>query len=86
MEEQEQINLTERLLALNNNIFALNKSIAELKEQSINTIRVNDIMVSSKLPIKKLEESIDRIILKHKDFLLMKKESDIKTHAPTYLE
>jgi len=85
----EQVNMADILLALNNNVYSLNESFKELKkefEKFPTTIRINDIVITSKLPLKQLEACADRLILKHKDFLLMKKENELKLHAPSYAE
>jgi len=86
MDELPEINIGEVLINLNNNIYSLNESFKELKkefEKFPTTIRINDIAITSKLPLKQLESCADRLIKKHSDFLLLKKESDIKLRGGT---
>ena len=50
------------------------------KSFSANHIEVSGIIVSSqKCNLQECEETINRLIDKHKDFLLMKKQTQLKT-------
>ena len=52
-----------------------------VKEQlSVNQIEVSGIIVGSqKSNLKEIEETVNRLIDKHKDFLLLRKELKLKT-------
>jgi len=58
------------------------KEFSELIERSLasNHIEVSGIVVSSqKNNLKEVEATINRLVEKHKDFLLMRKQSQLKT-------
>ena len=55
------------------------------KELPISAIEVSGVVVTSqKANLKEIEQVVDRIITKHKDFLLLRKEMKLKT--PSYMD
>lgn len=58
------------------------KELVDLIQQSIrgNHIEVSGVQVSSTTePLREVEKTINRLIDKHKDFLLLRKELKLKT-------
>ena len=76
--------LKELLLCLNNNLFLFIQKIDFLdkkleQHERNNFVRIGEVVVqSTTAPIKKLKFIASDLIKKHSNFLLMKKEQDIK--------